>query len=138
MRSQVCMITRMSWSITTIPQWISSRVALIASIRSSLSLSSKPAAGSSISRWSGFIARARAFESGDGVDQRRLARAVGPDQAQDVALAHDQVDAVDRGQGSEADRYSIGGESGVARGRALRLLIHRRGSQRGDRPASRG
>jgi hypothetical protein len=44
------------------------------------------------------VARARAHKVADGRDQRRLARAVGPEQAEELAVGHDQVDVVEREQ----------------------------------------
>jgi len=47
-------------------------------------------------------AAAQRIEAGNDVDQRRLARAVRPDQAQDLALAHIEIDIAQRLQSAEA------------------------------------
>ena len=74
---------------------------------------------------------ADAGDTGDQVEQRRLAGAVRPDQGVDAALRHRHVDIVDRDQSRIA-----AGDAGQLEKRHQRLLDARR-SRSGSRPAGR-
>ena len=52
--------------------------------------------------WNDDLAAGRLVQPGDHVEERRLARAVRPDQADDRALLDREVDPVDRHQAAEA------------------------------------
>jgi hypothetical protein len=62
----------------------------------------------------------RAVEAGDDVEQRRLARAVRPDDRQDLARAGGEADAVERAQPAEGDADALRGQQHLAaRGHAF-------------------
>jgi hypothetical protein len=49
-----------------------------------------------------YLPRSQPVESGNDIDQRRLPRAVGADQPEDLALPHVEIDATQRLQAAEA------------------------------------
>src|SRR4029077_18644786 len=57
-------------------------------------------------------ARVGLVEARDQVEERRLAGAVGPDQADDLALAHVERDVVDRDDPAEPSRHVLDREQG--------------------------
>ncbi len=71
------------------------------------------------------------LQAGEDVEHRRLARAVRPDQADDLARGHVERHLVERAQASEADRDPVRGEHGVApRPRSARPPSRRPGPRR--------
>ena len=59
-------------------------------------------------------ARGGGVEAGDAVEQRRLARPVGADDADDLVLVDPQVDVAQRLHAAEADRHVVGLQHGGA------------------------
>src|SRR4051812_31137409 len=54
----------------------------------------------------------RSVEPGDEIEQRRLAGAIRPDQADDLAFGHLEVNLADRGETAETLRYALELEEG--------------------------
>src|SRR5450759_4454845 len=55
-------------------------------------------------------ALARLVDAGDHIEKRGLARAVGSDQAEDLAFVHGQAQLVQRHQAAEAHGQTVAGE----------------------------
>jgi hypothetical protein len=47
------------------------------------------------------------LETGDALEERRLAGAVGPDQPDDFAVAGFEIDVIERAKATEANRYAL-------------------------------
>ena len=66
--------------------------------------------------------RCQRDQPAEGADQRGLARPVGPEQAEDLAVAHGQAHAVDRGQPAEPDGDLAESTTGPAVSRVVPLI----------------